>query len=247
MVNPDFPAAPRNAMAHDPYEAQRTDMIERQLRDRGVVMHAVLEAMRDVPRHLFVPHMHADHAYGDRALPSLEGQTISQPFIVGIMTQELALKPGQRVLEIGTGTGYQTALLARLVGPDGVVCTIERVAALAEFARHRLHALGIDNVHYFVGDGTAGWPADEDWAGPRGREGNPLFDRIMVTAGAPDLPAPLLAQLGPEGIMVVPIGPADSQILMRVERKGEHVEQTEVLACRFVPLIGAHGWKHNEA
>src|ERR1035437_4760914 len=118
----------------DPYAAAREEMIESQLRRRGVVMHSVLEAMRAVPRHLFVSHEYADEAYADEALPSKEGQTISQPFMVGIMTQELALRPGQRVLEIGTGTGYQTAVLAYLVGPEGKVFTIEQVPSLAEFA-----------------------------------------------------------------------------------------------------------------
>jgi protein-L-isoaspartate(D-aspartate) O-methyltransferase len=233
-------------MTHDPYEAPRTAMIEQQLRARGVVMHSVLQAMRDIPRHLFVAHAHAGDAYADEALPSQEGQTISQPYMVGIMTQELALAPGQRILEIGTGTGYQTAVLSRLVGPEGLVCTIERVPALADFARHRLRDLGIENVRYLVGDGTAGWPPEAQWPGPRSADGTPQFDRIMVTAGAPEVPAPLLAQLSPAGIMVVPIGPAESQTLMRVERKGDQVEQTEVLGCRFVPLIGAHGWKGQE-
>jgi protein-L-isoaspartate(D-aspartate) O-methyltransferase len=229
--------------ARDPYDAQRHSMIEDQLRRRGVVMHSVLEAMRDIPRHLFVPHQHARDAYADEALPSAEGQTISQPYMVGIMTQELALKPGQRVLEIGTGTGYQTAILARLVGPEGLVCTIERMAGLSDFARHRLAAMDFANVRHHVGDGTLGWPAEQPWSGPRGSDGGPLFDRIIVPAGAPDVPPPLLAQLAPEGIMVVPTGPSDAQLLVRVTWRGRRAEQAALLACRFVPLIGVHGWK----
>jgi len=238
-----LPAPP--APAHDPYAAARQDMLEHQLRRRGVVMHNVLEALRQIPRHLFISHEYADRAYADEALPSSEGQTISQPFMVAIMTQELALHPGQRVLEIGTGTGYQTAILAHLVGPAGLVFTIERVASLATFARHRLDALDIRNVHYSVGDGSAGWPADA------GR--TPEFDRILVTAGTPAVPPPLLSQLADGGILVAPVGDTDSQTLMRLIRRGAMFRETPLLGCRFVPLLGTHAWnpadyqrKHHE-
>jgi protein-L-isoaspartate(D-aspartate) O-methyltransferase len=227
----------------DPHRAAREAMIERQLRARGVVMHGVLEAMRAVPRHLFVAHQYSSQAYADEALPSQEGQTISQPFMVGIMTQELDVKPGQRVLEIGTGTGYQTAILAYMAGENGLVCTIERVEALAGFARRRLDAMGVNNVAYFIGDGTRGWPRDREWDGPRSPSGVPQFDRIMVTAGSPEVPAPLLEGLVDDGILVVPVGNAGEQMLVRVRRNGEKFERREVLGCRFVPLIGEFGWK----
>ncbi len=226
----------------DPYYAAREYMIEEQLRRRGVVRHSVLEAMREIPRHLFVAHSYAQHAYADEALPSQEGQTISQPFMVGLMTQELDVKPGQRILEIGTGTGYQTALLAYLAGTEGLVCTIERVESLSQSARRRLDAMGFHNIHYFTGDGSMGWPQHLPWNGPRGPEGQPLFERIMVTAGAPDTPAPLLHQLADEGVMIVPVGSSQDQSLLRIVRHGDVLERVPVLGCRFVPLVGEYGW-----
>jgi protein-L-isoaspartate(D-aspartate) O-methyltransferase len=230
---PDAPAAKL-----DPYALARARMIEEQLRRRGVVMHSVLEAMREIPRHLFVSHQHTERAYDDEALPSLEGQTISQPFMVAIMTQELALRPGMRVLEIGTGTGYQTAILAHLVGPQGQVFTMERFEALATFARHRLEALDFHNVHFLLGDGSGGWPAQSGSA--------PEFDRILVTAGTPAVPPPLLAQLVEGGILVAPVGASDSQMLVRVVRQGATFHETQLLGCRFVPLVGAHAWDLKE-
>jgi len=227
----------------DPYDAAREQMIEEQLRSRGVVMHRVLEAMGAVPRHLFVAHEYSSQAYADEALPSLEGQTISQPYIVAIMTQELAIQPGDRILEIGTGTGYQTAVLAHMVGPNGVICTIERMAALVAFARQRLGDMGVNNVEFWEGDGTEGWPRVAPWDGPRSPDGEPQFDRIIVTAGAPSVPRPLLNQLRDGGIMVVPVGTPSSQSLLRVTRNGDRIEETEFLPCRFVPLVGAHGWR----
>ncbi|HUO08255.1 MAG TPA: protein-L-isoaspartate(D-aspartate) O-methyltransferase [Phycisphaerae bacterium] len=226
----------------DPYARAREEMIEHQLRRRGIVMHRVLEAMREVPRHLFVGHEHQEHAYADEALPSSEGQTISQPFMVAVMTQELDLRHGQRVLEIGTGTGYQTAVLAYLVGEEGgggMVYTIEVVPALAEGARRRLEAMEVRNVRYFVGDGSAGWPAEEG--------GEPeMFDRILVTAGAPEVPAPLVEQLRTGGVLIVPIGRGETQTLVKVVKLPQGLEQTEVLACRFVPLLGRHAWNAEE-
>jgi protein-L-isoaspartate(D-aspartate) O-methyltransferase len=242
--------------AVDPYARAREDMIEQQLRARGVVMHSVLEAMRAIPRHLFVSHPYAERAYADEALPSVENQTISQPYIVAIMTQELALKPGHRVLEIGTGTGYQTAILAYLVSgghpettpassadPRGEVYTVERVPALAEFARNRLAALHIHNVHFHVGDGSEGWPAAlTDAAEEQIANVPPHFDRIIVTAATPEVPRPLTDQLADGGIMVAPVGPSDSQTLTRIVRQGESLVHTPLMDCRFVPLLGSHAW-----
>jgi len=224
------PAAPA-----DPFAVSRNNMIEHQLRRRGVVMHAVLEAMRTVPRHLFVPHEQSARAYDDEALPVAAGQTISQPFMVGIMTQELQLRPGMRVLEIGTGTGYQAAILSHLVGPTGHIYSIERIPELADSARRRLEALGISNAEVLCADGTMGWPLYA--ASPP-----PVFDRIIITAGAPAVPEPSLGQLADGGILIAPIGPADSQMLNRFGRTGGQLTRQELFICRFVPLVGAHGW-----
>jgi len=210
-------------------------MVETQIAARGVRSPRVLAAMREVPRHLFISHDHASHAYADEALPSMEGQTISQPFMVAIMTQELALKPGLRVLEIGTGTGYQTAILAHLVGATGTVCSIERVPALADAARRRLQAMSYHNIRIHVGDGSQGWPRDD-------ANTEPQFDRILITAGAPTVPQPLITQLADAGILVAPIGDEETQTLIRMNRRGEVLEQTRLFACRFVPLVGAHAW-----
>jgi protein-L-isoaspartate(D-aspartate) O-methyltransferase len=230
-----LPAPPSETPAEkEAYARLRQEMIEEQIRRRGVVMPSVLEAMQEIPRHPFVPRDYAERAYDDEALPSLEGQTISQPFMVAIMTQELALRPGLKVLEIGTGTGYQTAILAHLVGPQGEVYTMERLEGLTRFARTRLEGLGFGNVRYLVGDGSAGWPAG---SGPV-----PRFERILITAGTPALPPPLLAQLADGGILVAPVGSSDSQILVRVTRVGGSFRQAELLACRFVPLVGEHAW-----
>jgi len=233
------------------HEAQIEEMIEHQLRRRGVVMHSVLEAMRAVPRHLFVSHDYAHRAYADEALPTQEGQTISQPYMVAVMTQELRVLPGQRILELGTGSGYQTAVLAWLVGHGaggGMIHTIERMAALSEFAQRRLGAMEVRNVRFLVADGTTGWPKeDPDWTGPRSPGGEPLFDRILVTAGAPEVPGPLFRQLADGGIMVVPVGSSESQTLVRIERQGEQAHTTRLLDCRFVPLVGAHGWNEGDA
>jgi len=223
----------------DPCEIDRARMVEEQLRGRGIAMARVLEAMREVPRHLFVAHQWQDRAYCDEALPSREGQTISQPYMVAVMTQELDVREGMRVLELGTGTGYQTAVLCWMVGASGRVYTIERVASLGELARGRLEAMGISNVHYFIGDGSAGWP-EGLWY-----EDRPvLFDRILVTAGAPQVPEPLIAQLKTGGAMVVPVGDGESQTLRRVVKLAAgRIEESDSLGCRFVPLVGEYGWQ----
>jgi len=207
---------------------QRVHMVERQIAARGVRDPRVLEALRDVPRHLFVPEDQKPHAYEDRALPIASGQTISQPYIVAIMTELLAPDPDHDVLEIGTGSGYQTAILSRLAKH---VVTIERHPQLALTAEQVFSALGLMNVDIRVGDGTEGLPAEAP------------FDRILVTAGAPSIPEALKQQLSDGGRLVLPVGPAGYQHLTVIDRFGNSFEQQEHEACVFVPLIGRHGWK----
>jgi protein-L-isoaspartate(D-aspartate) O-methyltransferase len=212
----------------DPYLHERRRMVERDLRRRGIRDPRVLDAMAAVPRHRFVPQSEREHAYEDRALPLEVGQTISQPYIVAYMTEALRIHPGDRVLEVGTGSGYQTAVLARLAAE---VFTVERIGDLMGAAREVLETLGVANVHYLVGDGTLGW------------EEHAPFDRILVTAGAPDVPGPLKEQLAPEGgRMVIPVGDTDVQELVAVTRLGNEWTTEPLLGCRFVPLVGDEGW-----
>jgi protein-L-isoaspartate(D-aspartate) O-methyltransferase len=206
----------------------RQHMVDQQIAARGVRDARVLDAMRAVPRHLFVPpHLQAE-AYDDRPLPIGEGQTISQPYMVASMTEALSPEPHHRVLEIGTGSGYQTVVLARLAAS---VLTIERHAALAERARARFVELQIANVEVIVGDGTDGYAT----AAP--------YDRILVTAGAPHVPAPLKAQLADPGRLVIPVGPPGFQRLTTVDRRGNDWTETAGEGCVFVPLVGRAGWK----
>jgi len=198
-----------------------------ELRGQGIRDERVLAALGRVPRHRFVPPHLVPHAYEDRPLPIGSGQTISQPYIVALSTEALALGPGDRVLEIGTGSGYQTAILAELAGE---VHTVERLPELSAGARERLAALGYRNVHFRVGDGTLGWPE----AAP--------FDAILVTAGAPRVPRKLLEQLGPGGRMVIPVGGRWSQELTLVRREEEGFVHERLCPCTFVPLIGEEGW-----
>ena len=210
-------------------ETERGRMVDEQIAARGVSDGRVLAAMRAVPRHRFVPAAHQDQAYADRPLPIAEGQTISQPFIVALMTATLEVRPADRVLEVGTGSGYQTAVLAHL---GGRVISIERHPALAEGAARVLRELDIAGVDIVVGDGTEGWPA-----------GAP-YDRILVTAGAPAVPETLIAQLADGGRLVIPVGSAGLQHLTVVERMGGQVQVREGEPCVFVPLVGRHGWSH---
>jgi len=204
-------------------------MIRQQLIDRGIHDKAVLEAIRKVPREQFFPQDIREQAHADKAAPIGHGQTISQPYIVALMSQHLKLSKEHRVLEIGTGSGYQTAVLAMLAGE---VYTVERVKPLLDEAFERLMSLGYRNVHLHYGDGTMGW------------EKNAPYDRILITAGAPELPrALLLSQLKDEGLAVLPVGPQDEQMLMEVTRSGRRFETKEICACRFVKLIGEAGWK----
>ncbi len=206
---------------------QRASMIREQLEPRGIRAPRVLAAMGAVPRHLFVDSARQAQAYTDNALPSLEGQTISQPFIVALMTQLLDLAPNHRVLEIGGGTGYQTAVLALLCAQ---VFSVERIAALGAAAGGRLTELGFDNITLKIDDGSVGWPENQP------------FDRILVAAGAPEAPAPLLAQLAPAGILLMPVGRAKHQTLTAVTRTPHGFVRKEFVSCRFVPLLGRHGW-----
>ncbi|MBU1669704.1 MAG: protein-L-isoaspartate(D-aspartate) O-methyltransferase [Actinobacteria bacterium] len=207
---------------------QRRLMVERQIRARGVRDERVLEAMRTIPRHLFVPPALRPRAYEDSPLPTSEGQTISQPYIVAWMTDLLRLKGEEVVLEVGTGSGYQAAILTRLAAK---VYTIERISALAESARTILSELGLDNVEVVVGDGTRGLPEHAPYKG------------IIVTAGGPRVPDVLVEQLDEGGRLVMPVGPSSLQMLTVVEKRGGRIFTEQKGSCVFVPLIGQHGWE----
>ncbi len=199
----------------------------RDLEAKGIRDRRVLDAMRDLPRHEFVKSHMKNQAYGDFALPIGSAQTISQPWVVARMTELLALEPQHSVLEIGTGSGYQTALLARLARR---VYSLERVPELARGAIRRIRDLGLENVKIQIFDGTVGWSE----VGP--------FDRILVTAAAPAAPQPLLEQLAPGGVMVVPEGGRDFQRLVSYRKLKRGVRRSEGEAVTFVPLVGRHGW-----
>jgi protein-L-isoaspartate(D-aspartate) O-methyltransferase len=203
-------------------------MVEQQLRARGVRDERVLEAMTSVPRDRFVAAGSVQVAYADRPLSIGRGQTISQPYMVGTMLEQLDCGPGDVALEVGAGSGYQAALLGELCAE---VHAVEVVEELAESAREVLFDLGYDNVHIHVGDGTEGWPE------------NAPYDRIIVAAGAPSVPEPLTEQLADGGRLVMPVGGRMSQRLVTIERHGDELEQTAGMSCVFVPLIGRHGWK----
>jgi protein-L-isoaspartate(D-aspartate) O-methyltransferase len=210
------------------FAPQVAKMIEAQLRRRGVKDAAVLAAMETVPRHEFVPEELRSRAYEDLPLPIGNGQTISQPYIVAAMTAALHLRPGNRVLEIGTGCGYQAAVLSRLAKE---IFTVELRPELALSASERLARLGYANVHVHCGDGTLGLP-----------EFAP-FNAILVAAAAPAVPQPLLAQLAEGGRMILPVGDAEHQELRLIEKRGKSYRNTTLEGCRFVPLIGYYGWQ----
>ncbi len=211
------------------FERQREEMVSRQIESRGIENPRVLEAMRRVPRHLFVSEALRDQAYGDYPLPIGEQQTISQPYIVAEMTAALDLTPDDRVLELGTGSGYQAAVLAEIAFR---VYTIERIYALYARARKIFDQLHYHNIVTRYGDGTTGWPEEAP------------FDAIIVTAGAPRLPKPLLDQLAVGGRMVLPIGDRRTQDLVKVVREKEGFRQISLGGCRFVKLMGEYGWKY---
>ena len=222
------PSSPRTAGEPD-FSVARRRMVEEQLRASGIRDAGVLEAMGAVPRHHFVDPSLWPRAYGDHALPTLEGQTISQPYIVARMLELAELAPGQRVLEIGTGSGYQTALLARLVER---VFSIERVGELLRAARARLDALGVTNVVLRHGDGSLGWQEFAPYA------------RVVATAAAPRVPRALLEQLGDRGVLVIPVGGTHLQHLEVWRRTGDQRwDYQRHGECRFVPLVGRDAWQ----
>jgi len=210
------------------YEELRRLMVETQLIPRGIKDQRVLKAMLKVPRHLFVDEPIQYKAYDDMALPIGDGQTISQPYMVAVMTELLELKGNERVLEVGTGSGYQAAILAELAAE---VFSIERMERLALRARERLRKLGYDNVHIITGDGTAGLPEKAP------------FDRIIITAGTPQVPDPLKEQLADNGILVAPVGARFSQQLIILRKEKGKITEEYHTPCVFVPLVGKYGWK----
>ena len=213
------------------YEEERRLMVEQQLRARGIKDERLLAAMERVPRHRFVAEHLQESAYDDCALSTGEGQTISQPYMVAVMTELLELKGDERVLEIGTGSGYQSALLSLLAGE---IFTIERIPSLAARARKTLEELGYENVYINVSDGTLGLPEHAP------------YDGIIVTAGAPEMPRHYIDQLKPNGRLVIPVGSRYSQVLYQVKKTPEGIEKKVSTACIFVPLIGKDGWTESE-
>jgi len=209
------------------YAIARERMVAEQLVSRGIKDPRVLEVMGRVPRHLFVEEALASRAYSDYPLPIGEKQTISQPYMVALMTEALELKGMERVLEIGTGSGYQTAILADL---SAKVYSIERIKSLADQATRLLDQLGYYNVLIKVGDGTLGWKEEAP------------FDGIMVTAAAPYVPPALLEQLGEGGRIVIPVGDAYSQILKKITKGKDYLRETSLASCVFVKLVGEQGW-----
>lgn len=210
------------------FSVRRAEMIEKQIRRRGISDPRVLEAMAAVPREEFVLQEFRLRSYEDAPLPIGEGQTISQPYIVAAMTAALRPTGNERALEIGTGCGYQAAVLSHLAK---IVFTIESRSELASSATQRLARLGYENVHVHCGDGTLGLP-----------EFAP-FDTILVAAAAPDVPEPLRSELAEGGRLILPIGDAENQELHLIERNGTSFHTTVLEGCRFVPLVGYHGWK----
>jgi len=207
----------------------REMMVTRQLEPRGITNRRVLEAFLDVPRDEFVPGVDLTESYGDHPIPIGEGQTISQPYMVAVMTQCLKLTGEEKVLEIGTGSGYQAAILSRLAG---TVYSVERIESIARRTEELLRRKNYDNILIKVGDGTLGWPE----YGP--------YDGIIVTAGSPGIPSPLVEQLAEGGRLVIPAGSGYSQRLLVLTRIGDEIIQRDEGGCVFVPLIGEYGWKN---
>jgi protein-L-isoaspartate(D-aspartate) O-methyltransferase len=206
----------------------RLKMVEEQITSRGIKDPRLIAAMKKIPRHLFVEEALQSQAYSDHPLPIGEKQTISQPYMVALMTEVLKLTGKEKVLEIGAGSGYQAAILAELAER---VFSIERIRSLAIRARELLYELGYFNIEIKIFDGTLGWAEK----GP--------FDAIIVTAGAPDIPQPVIDQLGLGGRLVIPVGNAFSQDLIRMTKTEEGIRREDLGGCRFVKLIGRHGWE----
>jgi len=220
------PAPTGIAPTSDPYETARIQMVESQMRSRDITDEKVLKVMEEIPRHEFVPDNYRERAYADTPLPIGYGQTISQPYIVALMTQLLQVKPSDRVLEVGTGSGYQAAILGKLASE---VYTVEIVEPLAKSAAERLRRLGYTNVHVKHADGYYGW-----------KEHAP-YDVIIVTCAPDHIPQPLLDQLADGGRMVIPVGPPGAyQVLWKIERKGEEIISHRITGVVFVPLTGEH-------
>lgn len=211
----------------DEYAVVRERMVREQLEMRDVCDSRVLEAMRTVPRHEFVPEDSRNLAYADAPLPIGDGQTISQPYIVAFMTELLDIQATDRLLEVGTGSGYQAAVLSVLAGE---VYTLERIERLATEARARLSRLGFSNVDVIESDGSGGYPEQAP------------FDGIIVTAAAPKAPTPLKAQLADGGRLVIPVGSREGQMLERWTRQGDRLKEERIAPVAFVPLLGEHGW-----
>jgi protein-L-isoaspartate(D-aspartate) O-methyltransferase len=211
------------------YQKARQRMVEKQIARRGVDSARVLEAFRTVPRHVFVPERQRQYAYSDSPLPIGDGQTISQPYIVAYMTEALDIQPQDRVLEVGTGSGYQAAILGFLADE---VYTVERHPALAEAAEELLQSLGYSNIHIVQGDGTKGLPVHAP------------YQAVMVTAAAPEVPQPLLDQLDEQGRLIMPVGGRAGQVLQLWTRQGDRYHKESLTPVAFVPLIGDHGWNH---
>ena len=209
------------------FDEARSRMVEEQLRARGLTDARLLAAFRKVPRHLFVPPELQDQAYADHPLPIGAGQTISQPYMVALMASHLQLQGHERVLEIGTGSGYQAAILAELALE---VFSVERIPDLMLGAEERLSRLGYLNIHLATTNGSLGWPEHAP------------YDAIIVAAAAPEVPQPLLDQLADGGKLLVPIGPASQQVLHRITKRREGVVREAITSCVFVPLVGEHGW-----
>jgi protein-L-isoaspartate(D-aspartate) O-methyltransferase len=215
-------------MAGDTRESERLRMVDYQIAARDVNDERVLSAMREIPRHLFVPEPYRSAAYQDSPLPIGQGQTISQPYIVAKMTELLAVSPEDTVLEIGTGSGYQAAILGKLARE---VITLERIPEVAEMAMKNLESLGISNVRVVVTDGTEGYPKKAP------------YNAILVTASTPEVPRPLMDQLADGGRLVAPVGSRDLQELVRLVRKGGDFIRESYGGVVFVPLLGKYGWK----
>lgn len=212
-------------------ERLRIRMVSEQLSARGIKDEAVLKAMLEVPRHEFIPQEYINNAYADYPVAIGEGQTISQPYMVALMTEVLKLKGDEKVLEIGTGSGYQTAILAKLAQE---VYSVERIKSLADHTAELLKKMGYHNIHIKTADGTLGW---EEFA---------PYDRIIVTAAAPQIPDTLIKQLKNNGILAIPLGNSLAQMLTRISKEEGGIKSEDICACTFVPLVGKYGWKNND-